>query len=263
MKKVLLGCLGLMFVLGMAAIIGGYFFVWKPISGVVSDVSGFTQFEQDVQNQQPFVPPIDGQLTPEQVANYVYVQDQLDAAVGPRIDAVVAVFNAGKDGGVSAQGDGMEALRQLRDSLRTASEARNAQVGALNTRGLSVAEYRWIQSTIVQTVSVGSTLQGVQSTLEQGGNVDFSAAFEQAQTALGAGQQPGTPAPDAGDTAAGKPTSDGADGATDDGKPAAGGMNPAELAQQLNNPARQHNLALLEPYRARLSRWATYWAITL
>lgn len=260
MKKVLLGCLGLMFVLGMAAIIGGYFFVWKPLSGVYSDVSGFAQFEQDVQNQQPFVPPTDGQLTAEQVVNYVYVQDQLDAAVGPRIDAVVAVFNAGKDGGVSAQGNGMEALRQLRDSLRTASEARDAQVAALNTRGLSVAEYRWIQSTIVQTVSVGSTLQGVQSTLEQGGNVDFSAAFEQAQSALGNSQQPAVAAPTDASAAGGKPT---AEGETDAGKPSAGAMNPAELAQQLNNPARQHNLALLEPYRARLSRWATYWAITL
>ena len=150
-KKVVLGCLGAVVVVGVAGALLLFFFVIKPIaeiSGDIEDVAMVPEMNADILNHDPFTPPEDGVLTGEQVESFVRVQTTMrngSGAAYPELDArsekVRRMFSEGEEDEIGFR----EALATVRGLGEIMPSVKQVQVNALNREGLSLAEYRWIR----------------------------------------------------------------------------------------------------------------------
>jgi hypothetical protein len=102
--------------------------------------------EQAITNKSPFTAPADGRLTQDQVNAFVAVQANLQQRLGTDFDELKRLHEKLRAqqaaGGQPSLGD-LGALGP--DLAKLVARAREAQVEALNAKGLSLAEYRWIR----------------------------------------------------------------------------------------------------------------------
>ncbi|HSR54405.1 MAG TPA: hypothetical protein VLV83_26570 [Acidobacteriota bacterium] len=152
MKKLLLGCLIVVLLVGIGAAVGGYFFVYLPISNAIAEVTEFAdeyeQVEQQVENQQPYPIPQDGLLTEDQVERFVSTQRSIRAGLGETYQRMEDKYSAQKrrDMGVT------DFLQFFVDMRGLILEAKQAQVAAINEHGFSMEEYRWVRKACYQAL---------------------------------------------------------------------------------------------------------------
>ena len=185
MKKVLLGCGGLIVVLVVAGGTLGYFYVYRPAKQYIAS---FAQLEEvpklnaQVRNQVEFMPPASGELTPELVDRFMKTQDALRARMGARLEELDDKYKTFEQArGESNRPSVREALEALKDLGALVVDAKRAQVDALNEHGFSVAEYEWTRNTMYQALGM-PIKQGLQEVIREvsGGEPSSSAALDDA-----------------------------------------------------------------------------------
>ena len=157
MKKLLLGCLG---VLLLAAIVGGvlgYVYIVRPAReylAALGQIASLSELDQQVRNWKPFEPPVSGELSPELVERFAGVRQSIQAALGGQF-ARLAERVAGLD---AAALSGRVGVRDLvaasRDLAKAVGDAKRAQVAALNEAGLSLAEYEWVEQRMYEAAGL-------------------------------------------------------------------------------------------------------------
>lgn len=182
-KKVLFGCL----VAFLVAVVGGgilfYQFVYKPgremVRAGVEQVKGLAslgeleEMNAEIDDHSPYAPPADGELTPEQVERFLAVHRGVREALGPRWQQLEqrweAESGAAAGGGEPGLGD---VLAVWRDLGTVATEAKRAQVAALNAQDFSQQEYEWVRNQVYLALGSGAmavSLDEVSRALREGG----------------------------------------------------------------------------------------------
>lgn len=184
MKKVLLGCSLFVFVATLALVAGGYFFVYRPVSGFVDDMRGVAEqfdevasLDEQIENQQPFEAPADGLLTAEQVERYVAVQRAIEATgQGDAYAQRVEDFEESTGGEAAGADEALDRLRQVPERLQLMAQSlialKRAQIEALNAQGFSAQEYAWVKRQFYYAlgfVVVPSNLERMRDQLDQVG----------------------------------------------------------------------------------------------
>lgn len=154
MKKLGIGCLIVVVVLGIGAAVAGYVVydrIYKPAAeyvGSFKQLSTVAELERRVKNTAPFSAPAGGELNEELVGRFIKVQDELQSRLGGRLQELKTKYGqidrAMKTGDRNASFP--EAMRALKDLTAVLVEAKQAQVEALNAAGFSVKEYEWVRN---------------------------------------------------------------------------------------------------------------------
>lgn len=181
MKKLLIGCL-IILVLGAGLLGVGAYFLYRAASPVIENArdafNGFSkmgELEKDVKNRSPYTAPSNGELAREQVARFARVQDQVRKSLGQRMEEIEAKYDYLKaNADSSKQPSFLDLMNSLRDMVGLFTDARRAQVAALNQEGFSSSEYTWVRSRVYQAAGV-----------ELVGAIDFEKIAEAARQGTG------------------------------------------------------------------------------
>jgi hypothetical protein len=161
MKKVVLGCLGVLVVATIGAGIAGYFFLYKPAK---SYVQSFSQLQElptlnaSIRNKAPFTPPESGALNEELVSRFMAAQQTLHETLGARVDALDAKYKVLREANGSDQPSISEGLGALKDLGGLILDAKRAQVEALNRHAFSLAEYDWVRRRVYAASGIPMSL---------------------------------------------------------------------------------------------------------
>ena len=199
MKKLLVGC-ALFIVLGTLAAVGaGYWFVYRPVSGFVGEMKAVaTEFEdlttldRAIASTEPYTPPADGVLQPEQVERFVAVQRAVAAAAdaAPQgvagLEGQIETLETETTTDASGPNDALERLRdvpaRLMSIASTLRTLKQAQVDAVNAQAFSRDEYTWVKRQFFLALGlqvVPANLDGLRSQLDNlapgaGGQIDLN-----------------------------------------------------------------------------------------
>lgn len=150
-KRRSMGCLITTTII-MAILAGAaYFFVYKPVSQLAkgfSNIEAFTNLDKHINNTAPFAPPVNDELSADQVDRYIGVIQRVQADAMARINDLEHIFNAEllEDAGpVEAYRIFMGAYQELIDS---AVAVKQEQVEAINAAGFSLEEYNWVKTQV-------------------------------------------------------------------------------------------------------------------
>jgi F0F1-type ATP synthase membrane subunit b/b' len=218
-KKVVFGCLGAFLLVMIAAGVGLYYFVWKPVSavageaidGVKSTVQGsidaaqqLEALNQSIVNQGPFSPPSDGLLTQAQVDGLLAVHQSMRDGLGDKINLLEERYGGVAQTNPTAEPtfeDVSKAFTALKDLAGVIGETKKAQVAALNAQGWSLEEYRWVAATTFAAMTAGAAIEAAQAAAQSTDAIaKANEALKQAtdaaqQIGQTLGQTPNTPAP--------------------------------------------------------------------
>ncbi len=152
-KKVALGCLGVVVLLGIVGGVLGYVFVWRPARAYITSfkqLGELADIDKTVTNKASFTPPDNGELTEAQVARFVKVQEAMESRLGARNAELKAKYDQleSQQKGENRQPTFTEAMGALRDLTGIIVEAKHAQVDALNASGFSLEEYAWVRGQV-------------------------------------------------------------------------------------------------------------------
>ena len=159
MKKLVIGC-GLALVLfAIAGSVGIYYFVYRPAQAFlasVSQIGELAELDAKVTNTQAFTAPADDTLSEAQVRRFVAVQEGLHARMGTRATELQAKYKA-----IDERQDSSVAITEVvgayRDLLGIISEAKVAQIEALNAQSFSLDEYTWVKTRFYEAAGVSVT----------------------------------------------------------------------------------------------------------
>jgi hypothetical protein len=150
-KKVVVGCLVLLVVVGVGAATATWYASRYVYQQVRTTYDQFAQFqkvpalEREVQNQEAFAAPASDELTESQVKRLVQVQSAVRARLGARFAELKEKYQALADKPEPTMVDLPQLVGAYRDLASTWMDAKRAQVDALNEASLSLEEYRWIR----------------------------------------------------------------------------------------------------------------------
>lgn len=156
MKKLLVGCLVVLVLLGAGAIVTTCYVArkvnqniiqpMKSAAGELAQLGEVSKIEAGIKNTATFSPPASGEFTEAQLTKLTDVQGKIRAKLGDRFNEMQAkykeLFQRKSEAGIT---DAPELLRAYRDLAAAWLDAKKAQVAALNEAGLSLGEYRWIR----------------------------------------------------------------------------------------------------------------------
>jgi hypothetical protein len=180
-KKLLIGCLVIL-VLGGAALVVGAYFLYRAASPVVQNArdyldrfSQLSELDKQIRNRSAYAAPANGELTKQQVDRFTRVQEQMRKALGQRFDEIDEKYKHLKANADSSRqptfGEMFAALGELAGVV---TDARRAQVDALNQEGFSSDEYTWVKSRVYRAAGV-----------ELSGAIDFESIAEAARQGTG------------------------------------------------------------------------------
>jgi hypothetical protein len=165
MKKVLLGCLGVLLLATIAGGIGAYYFIYRPAKSYVQSLSQLQEIPRlnaQVRNRASFTPPGSGELTQGVVERFVAVQTSIHGRLGARLQELDAKYKALSDarGGEPSIAQGLSALKDLGTLIL---DAKRVQVDALNQHGFSVEEYDWVRRSVYAAsgIPMSADVQGI------------------------------------------------------------------------------------------------------
>lgn len=156
MKKLAIGCLIAIVVVGIAGAIGAYF-LYRQVRTTVTqfaEVGSVAEIERNVRNQTPFTPPSSGELTAAQVQKLVQVQSQVRARLGERQAELERKYKELSEKREATALDLPQLIAAYRDLAAVWVEGKRAQVDALNAAGLSLDEYRWVRGQAYQALGI-------------------------------------------------------------------------------------------------------------
>jgi len=154
MKKGLLGCL----VVGLLILVVGgavsWFVVIKPMWDAGSELYSAGQqwmkvaeLDAKVRNTAAFAEPADGRMSEAQVERFLAVQSAIESGLGDQWQALEQKYEQLKQS-IAREGrepNLQEILGAYSDVSGIILTAKQAQVDALNAKGMSLAEYRYLR----------------------------------------------------------------------------------------------------------------------
>ena len=148
MKKLALGCLIAIVVIGVAVVGVGYYGYLKVRSAVTqfAELGQVRDLESNVRVKTPFIIPTSGELTPEQVDKFMKVTTRVHDRLGKDIEVFQRNYRSLAEKKDATIADAPALMSAYRDMAAGWLDAKRAQVDALNEVGLSLQEYRWIRS---------------------------------------------------------------------------------------------------------------------
>ncbi len=166
MKKFLAGCLMGLVLLGV--LVGATLYVaWgyiRPVVTSVTDVAaGATRLgevmdiDRELRNTGTFEPPANGELTADQVARFVRVQQQTRTALGDRAGAFADKYrelSRRTPEGTVVVPSLQDLLGGVKDLSSVYLEAWRAQVAAMNEAGISRSEFSWVRLRVYQAAGL-------------------------------------------------------------------------------------------------------------
>jgi len=172
MKKLVIGCLFFVLLLGIGGAIAGYFFVYRPARQYVAsfaELSKVAEADTRVANTSAFTPPASGELTPQMVERFMAVQDAIKSRLGTRMDMLQEKYkkfdNQTERPGIA------DVIGAYRDIAGIITEAKLAQVDALNAQQFSLAEYAWVRNEVYRAAGLpapGFDLSKIAEAVQQG-----------------------------------------------------------------------------------------------
>lgn len=145
------GCLigALAFVLLTVGV--GWWFLGKPVRAfttAIRDLGQIEKIDRQIANRSGYTPPSDGELSTRQVESYVNVLGGIHADLKNRVDVLAEKYEqlGGKQPSLV---DIPRFAEAYADVIGLLGEARAAQVQALNSQNLSLAEYQWIRGQVL------------------------------------------------------------------------------------------------------------------
>lgn len=164
MKKLVIGCGLALLLFGITAAVAGYYFVVRPARAFMAsmtELSEVADLETALTNTSPYTAPADATLNAAQVQRFMAVQAAVRTQLGTRFDQLKAKYDQ-IDGEVR---EGTRSIRltetvgAYRDLFGLITEARTAQVNALNAQHFSKDEYRWVRLRVFE--AAGLSVSGV------------------------------------------------------------------------------------------------------
>lgn len=166
MKKLLAGCLLGMLLLGaLAGVI--LYYAWGFVRPAATAVTGVTDgltrlreatdLDRELKNTSAFEAPASGELTPEQVARFIRVQQQVRATLGTRAEAFTTRYrelSRKTPEGTVIVPSASQLFGGLRDLSDVYLEAWRAQVQAMNAEGFSRDEFSWVRLRVYQAAGL-------------------------------------------------------------------------------------------------------------
>jgi hypothetical protein len=171
-KKLALGCAGVLLVTMVAGAVGMYYVYQKARStfSAFAEFSTIPDLERQVRNRAAFTPPGSGELTAAQVERFVAVQDRVRAELGQRFGEIEKKYRALSERRDATVLDVPQLLAAYRDLASAYMEAKRAQIDALNAAGLSLEEYRWVRNqayaalgTVIMDLDLSRLIEDIQS----------------------------------------------------------------------------------------------------
>ncbi len=166
MTKFMAGCLAGLLLLGAVAGVTAYL-AWSYVEPIVTTVTDMkagveklgdaVDIDRDLRHAGPFDPPASGELTADQVARFIAVQQDVRTALGAPGEAFAARYREltrrAPDGSVR-----VPSLTELLDGVTGLSdvylEAWRAQVAAMNAAGFSRDEFSWVRLRVYQAAGL-------------------------------------------------------------------------------------------------------------
>lgn len=148
MKKLAIGCVGLLGVLTAGAV-GASYLAYRKVS---TAVAGFAELrtlpalDRSVRDRRPFAPPPSGELRESQLTRFLQVQQTVQSRLGRRAGEFERRYHALLEKDSAAVTDVPELVSAYRDLAAIYMDAKRAQVAALNESGFSLGEYRWVRA---------------------------------------------------------------------------------------------------------------------
>jgi hypothetical protein len=159
-KKVAIGCLIVLAVLGVAGGIGSYY-VYRTVKAKFGDtltqlaaLSKAPELERQVRNTAEYTPPADGVLAAAQVERFVAVQTAVRTQMGARFADLERRYKTLIEKKEATALDLPELLSAYKDLAGIWIAGKQAQVEALNAQGFSLAEYRSVRDRAYRAVGL-------------------------------------------------------------------------------------------------------------
>jgi hypothetical protein len=162
MKKVLAGCvIVLAIALVSFGVAGFYAFRWaRPMientANYLDRAREMSRLADRITNKSPYVPPESGQMTTTQVERFVAVQTRVRDELGERWSAIETKSAEIRQKTKANQRDltFAELTSVFSDLAGIYTEARRAQVNALNVQRFSDAEYTWVRRRVYEAAGM-------------------------------------------------------------------------------------------------------------
>jgi hypothetical protein len=156
MKKLVVGCLVVGGLLGVAGAAGSYVVYRKVRSGVsrFAQLATVRDLEKSVRNQAEFTPPASGELTPRQLERFLEVQQGVRQRLGRSVDELERKYRSQLEKKEATAADLPALVSAYGDLAAGFVDGKRAQVEALNQTGFSLAEYRWVRTQAYAAIGI-------------------------------------------------------------------------------------------------------------
>jgi hypothetical protein len=171
LKKLAIGCLG---VIALLAVGGGVaaFYIYRKVSSTVSgfaELASIPDLDKEIRNTSAFKPPASGELTPDMVSRLVGVQDKVRLRLGADVNRFETEYRElmNRETNQMRAKDFSELFGAYRDFARLVVAAKRAQVEAINEARFSKAEYHWIRGRVYEALGVPLLYYDMSQTIEE------------------------------------------------------------------------------------------------
>ena len=180
MKKVLAGCLIVLVIAFIGFAVAGYYaYRWaQPMiqnaGDYVDRARELSRLGDRVVNRAPYIPPPSGELTQTQVERFIAVQTRVRDEMKTRWTEIETKAAQLREKTQASQGEltFTEFTAVLSDLAGIYSDARRAQVDALNVQKFSDAEYTWVRLRVYEAagmeVASGIDMSQIEELARQG-----------------------------------------------------------------------------------------------
>lgn len=156
MKKLAIGCLGVLLLCGLVAA-GAAYYVYRQAKGAYetfAELGQIPEIESRLRVQGGFTPPATGELTEQQLEQLLRVQKRIRERIGARFAEFQTRYESLAEKQDAAVTDLPALIGAYRDMAAGWLDAKRSQVEALNEVGLSLDEYRWIRDQVYRAVGI-------------------------------------------------------------------------------------------------------------
>jgi hypothetical protein len=149
MKKLAIGC-AVVIVLCMIGFGGVAYYVYYKAHQYMASMQEFAQLDTKITNTASYPPPVNGELTEDQVRRFVSVQETMKTRMGPRLDELSAKQKQFEQMQKSEHRDASlsEVMSAVSSLIGLVKDAKTAQVDALNASHFSLKEYNWVRGQV-------------------------------------------------------------------------------------------------------------------
>ena len=147
MKKLAIGCIGVLLLLGLVAA-GVAYYTYRQLRSTIvqfAELGEIADIERRVRVQDVFAPPTSEELSREQIERLVRVQTLVVQRLGERVADFETRYKTLSQKKNATIADAPAILAAYRDMASAWLEAKRTQVEALNEVGFSLEEYRWVR----------------------------------------------------------------------------------------------------------------------